>query len=232
MDLSKKDTAAYSYQLKEPPNKMGQKVNPISFRLETTDSSPEWQSSWYANKKNYSKFLLQDKKIRDFLQEKLYSAGIVAIRIERSGKRLKITLIVSRPGLVIGRGGKELQATKAQLQQLLGNRKQEIDIQVEEFKNTDLSAKLIAEKIAYQLTKRMSYRRIVNMAMERSMAAGAKGVKIVLAGRINGAEISRCEKFSQGKVPLSTIRSQIDYHQCPSLTRSGYIGVKVYLCLK
>lgn len=210
---------------------MGQKVNPISFRLETTDTSPEWQSSWYANKKNYSKFLLQDKKIRDFLQKKLYSAGIVAVRIERSNKEVKITLIVSRPGLVIGRGGKELEATKKQIQSILSNPKMEIDIQVEEFKNTDLSAKLIAEKIAYQLTQRMPYRRIVNSAMERAISAGAQGIKIILGGRINGAEISRREKFSQGKIPLSTIRSRIDYHQCPSLTRSGYIGIKVYLCL-
>ncbi len=210
---------------------MGQKVNPISFRLETVANSPEWQSSWYASKKDYPKLVLEDKLIRDFLQKKIYSAGIVAIRIERSTKKIKISLTVSRPGLVIGRGGKELEATKKDIQNLLSNRKLDIDIQVEEFKNTDLSAKLIAEKIAYQLTKRMPYRRIVNIAMERSISAGAKGVKIVLSGRINGAEISRREKFSQGKVPLSTIRTQIDYHQCPSLTRSGYIGVKVYLAL-
>ncbi|MBU3935731.1 30S ribosomal protein S3 [Patescibacteria group bacterium] len=210
---------------------MGQKVNPISFRLETGDNSPQWQSSWYANKINFPKFLIQDKKIRDFIQDRLYSAGIVAIRIERSTKSVKIKLIVSRPGLVIGRGGKELETTKKQIQALLKNSKQAIDIQVEEFKNTDLSAKLIAEKIAYQLTKRMPYRRVVTGAMERAVSAGAKGIKIVLSGRINGAEISRREKFSQGTVPLSTLRSQIDYHQCPSLTRSGYIGAKVYLCL-
>jgi len=210
---------------------MGQKVNPISFRLETSDNSPQWQSSWYANKINFPKFLIQDKKIRDFIQDRLYSAGIVAIRIERSTKSVKIKLIVSRPGLVIGRGGKELETTKKQIQALLKNSKQAIDIQVEEFKNTDLSAKLIAEKIAYQLTKRMPYRRVVTGAMERAISAGAKGIKIILSGRINGAEIGRREKFSQGTVPLSTLRSQIDYHQCPSLTRSGYIGVKVYLCL-
>jgi small subunit ribosomal protein S3 len=211
---------------------MGQKVNPISFRLETTDSSPEWQSSWYASKKDYPALLMQDKLIRDYLQDKLYSAGIVSVRISRSSKKVKITLIVSRPGLAIGRGGKELDNTKKQLQKILGSKsKQEIDIQVEEFKTVDLSAKLIAEKIAYQLSKRMPYRRAVNSAMERSISAGAKGIKIILGGRINGAEISRREKFSQGKVPLSTIRSQIDYYQCPSATRSGYIGVKVYLCL-
>ena len=212
---------------------MGQKVNPISFRLETTKLSPEWQSAWFADKKKYGPLLLQDKIIRSFLQNRLYSAGIVAIRIERSTKKLKIILVVSRPGLVIGRGGKELESVKKEIVKLLPRTpgKLNLDIQVEEFKQVDLSAKLIAEKIAYQLTKRMPYRRVVLSSMERSIAAGAKGIKIILSGRINGAEISRREKFYKGKVPLSTIRSKIDYYETPSLTRSGYIGVKVYLCL-
>ncbi len=212
---------------------MGQKVNPIGFRLEAVKNSPEWQSSWFANSKKYPVYLLEDKKIRDFLQKRIYSSGIVNIKIERSVKKIKITLVVSRPGLVIGRGGKELESLKKDIQKLLNkdSGKQSIEIQVEEFKHVDLSAKLIAEKIAYQLTKRMPYRRVVLSAIEKSMSAGAKGIKVILSGRINGAEISRREKFSQGKIPLSTIRSKIDYHECPSLTRSGYIGVKVYLCL-
>ena len=212
---------------------MGQKINPIAFRLETVKNSPEWLSSWYADKKLYPIFLMEDKKIRDFLQKKLYSAGIVAIRIERSVKKVKLILVVSRPGLVIGRGGKELEAIKKDVIKLIGTRggKQNIDIQVEEFKHADLSAKLIAEKIAFQLTKRMPYRRVVLSSVEKAMQSGAKGIKVILGGRINGAEISRQEKFSQGKVPLSTIKSKIDYAECPSLTRSGYIGVKVYLCL-
>lgn len=212
---------------------MGQKANPLGFRLETTSNSPEWQSSWYADKKRYPKFLLEDKKIRDYLQKKLYSAGIVAIRIQRSNKKIKLILIVSRPGLVIGRGGKELENIKKDIQKIIGKleNKLSIDIQVEEFKHSDLSAKLIAEKIAYQLAKRMPYRRAVLSAMEKSVSTGAKGIKIILSGRINGAEISRREKFSKGKVPLSTLKSNIDYFECPSLTRSGYIGVKVYLCL-
>jgi small subunit ribosomal protein S3 len=212
---------------------MGNKINPIAFRLETVKDSPEWLSSWYANKQKYPILLLEDKNIRDFIQKKLYSAGIVTTRIERSAKKLKLILVVSRPGLVIGRGGKELEALKKDIQKLIkkDSSKQNIDIQVEEFKLADLSAKLISEKIAFQLTKRMPYRRVVLSSMEKTMAAGAKGIKIILGGRINGAEISRREKFSQGKVPLSTIRSKIDYAECPSLTRSGYIGVKVYLCL-
>lgn len=211
---------------------MGQKVNPIGFRLETVKDSPEWQSSWFANSRKYSIYLLEDKKIRDYVQKRFASAGIVGIRIERSAKKIKVNLIVSRPGLVIGRGGKELENIKKQIQKISTkiNNKQNIEIQVEEFKNADLSAKLVAERIAYQLSKRMSYRRVVLSAIERSMSAGCKGVKIVLSGRINGSEIGRREKFSEGKVPLSTIKSKIDYHECPSLTRSGYIGVKVYLC--
>lgn len=212
---------------------MGQKVNPIGFRLEAVKNSPEWQSSWFANARKYPIFLLEDKNIRDFLQKKIYSAGIVNIKIERSVKKLKITIVVARPGLVIGRGGKELEILKKEIIKLLSKEsgKQSVEIQVEEFKHADLSAKLVAEKIAYQLTKRMPYRRVVLSAIEKSMSSGAKGVKIVLSGRINGAEIGRREKFSEGKIPLSTIRSKIDYHECPSLTRSGYIGVKVYLCL-
>ena len=212
---------------------MGQKVNPIGFRLETVKNSPEWQSSWFAKAPKYAVYLLEDKKIRDYIQKTFSSAGIVGIRIERSAKKIKVILIVSRPGLVIGRGGKELEILKKEIIKLLtkASGKQSVEIQVEEFKHADLSAKLVAEKIAFQLTKRMPYRRIVLSAIEKSISAGAKGVKVVLSGRINGAEIGRREKFSEGKIPLSTIRSKIDYFECPSLTRSGYIGVKVYLCL-
>ncbi len=212
---------------------MGQKVNPKGFRLGTTKETSVWQSSWFANKKEYSSLILEDKRLRDFIEKKLLSAGVVNTRIERFNKRIKITLVVSRPGLVIGRGGKELEALKKQLLKLLSKKsaKQSLDIQVEEFKSIDLSAKLVAEKIAFQIAKRMPYRRVVLSSMERSMSAGAKGVKVILSGRINGAEISRREKFSQGKVPLSTLKSNIDYFECPSLTRSGYVGVKVFLCL-
>lgn len=212
---------------------MGQKVNPLSYRLKTSSTAPEWMSSWYADKKKYKDLLLEDYKIRQALEKKLASAGIINIRIERSAKKIKITLVVSRPGLVIGRGGKELETTKNLVQKFLTkqNSKTNIDIQVEEFKNTDLSAKLIAEKISYQLAKRMPYRRVVLGVMEKAMIAGVKGIKVQLGGRINGAEISRREKFHQGRVPLSTIKAKIDYAEVPCLTRSGYIGVKVYLCL-
>jgi len=210
---------------------MGQKVNPIGFRLETIKDTHQWQSSWYADKSKYASFLLEDKKIRDFVQKKIGSSGIVSIRIERSTKKIKVILLVSRPGLVIGRGGKDLEVLKKDIQKIIAknNKKINVEIQVEEFKHADLSAKLVAEKIAFQLSKRMPYRRVVLSAIEKAMFSGAKGVKVVLSGRINGAEIGRKEKFSEGKIPLSTIKSKIDYHECPSLTRSGYIGVKVYI---
>jgi len=213
---------------------MGQKVNPHGFRLATTKDAPTWTSSWFAKKGNYAVLVLQDKKIRDYLEKRLVSSGVVTIKIERFNKKMKITMIVSRPGLVIGRGGKELESIKKELIKFIpkvNGKHQQLDIQVEEFKAVDLSSKLVAEKIALQIAKRMPYRRVVLGSMEKCMTAGAKGVKIILSGRINGAEISRTEKFSQGKVPLSTIKSRIDYHECPSATRSGYVGVKVYLCL-
>ncbi len=212
---------------------MGQKINPISFRLKTHPHSQEWLSSWYASKSKYKKILLEDYKLREMLQKRLNSAGVVSIRIERSTKKIKLILVVSRPGLVIGRGGKELENLKNEVQKITHKKgvKTSIDIQVEEFKNVDLSAKLIAEKISYQLAKRMPYRRVVLNAIEKAMTAGVKGIKVILSGRINGAEISRREKFHQGQVPLSTIKARIDYAEVPCLTRSGYIGVKVYLCL-
>jgi small subunit ribosomal protein S3 len=212
---------------------MGQKINPTGFRLETLDTNPQWQSAWFASPQTYPLYLIEDKKIRDFVQKKFNSAGIVAINILRSAKKVKVVLIVARPGLVIGRGGKELEGLKKDLEKLASRKlgKTAIELQVEEFKHPDLSAKLVAEKIAYQLAKRMPYRRVVLSAMDKSMVEGAKGVKVILGGRINGAEISRREKFSLGIMPLSTIKSRIDYHETPSLTRSGYIGVKVFLCL-
>lgn len=212
---------------------MGQKINPTGFRLETLESNPQWQSAWFAKPELYPLYLIEDKKIRDFVQKKFNSAGIVGINILRSSKKVKVVLMVARPGLVIGRGGKELEGLKKDLEKLAAKSlgKTSIELQVEEFKHPDLSAKLVAEKIAFQLAKRMPYRRVVLSAMDKSMTEGAKGVKVILGGRINGAEISRREKFSLGVMPLSTIKSRIDYFETPSLTRSGYIGVKVYLCL-
>lgn len=212
---------------------MGQKVNPTIFRLAKTKLGKTWKSSWFADSKSYPKMILEDEKIRNHIEKKYYFAGVVDIIIKRSSNRIKIILIVSRPGLVIGRGGKELDSLKVDLSRMLSSvsKNKNIDIQVEEFKTPDLSAKLVVDKIAYQLKKRMPYRKVVLGAIDRAMSAGALGIKIVLSGRINGAEISRREKFARGKVALSTIDSNIDYYEAPSATRSGYIGIKVYINL-
>lgn len=210
---------------------MGQKVNPLSFRLEIKNSRHKWLSRWYAPKGKYRHLLLEDLKIREFLNQRLITAGLAQVQIQRLNKKLKIILTTTRPGLVIGRGGKGLEDLKKDLNKIvtLEDSGKNFEIQVEELKNPDSSAKLIAEKIAYQLNRRFPYRRVVNNAMEKAISSGALGIKIILAGRINGAEISRTEKFSIGPIPLSTLRIHIDYYEKPALTRSGYIGIKVFL---
>jgi len=210
---------------------MGQKVNPIGFRLAAWKGPFRWASQWFVSKKEYPKLILEDLKIRQFLEKRLSLAGLVNVKIERLRNQIKITLQVARPGVVIGRGGKGLEELKKQLSLLVGEGKggKNLEIEVEEVRNADLSAKLVAEWIAVQLEKRMPYRRVVNKAMDRVMAAGAKGVKVVLSGRIGGVEIARVEKFYRGPVPLGTIRAKIDYAERPALTRSGYVGVKVYI---
>ncbi len=205
---------------------MGQKVNPTSFRLGIKDT---WKSRWFADKKTYQKFLLEDVKLRSALMKRLRLAGINRVDIERSLKSMHLTLYVTRPGIVIGRGGTGMEELKKFILQTLGRAETKIDIRVEEVKNPELSAYLLAARIAEQLEQRMPYRRVVNKAMERVIQAGAKGVKIALAGRIAGAEISRREKFHLGTIPLQTLRANIDYASMPSLTRSGYIGVKTWI---
>lgn len=211
---------------------MGQKVNPISYRI---GNLLTWSSRWYADEKSYAQNLLEDKKIRDFLEEHLKAAGLVNIEIERSINTIKVILHVSRPGVVIGRGGTNLEQLKMDLAKLLKinlsdpkGRKLVID-NIVEVKKPDLSAKLVGERIIDQLLKRYPARRAVMQALERSMNAGAKGIKIVLAGRIGGAEIGRKEKYVQGTVPTQTLRADIDYAEAPAKTKSGYVGVKVWI---
>lgn len=213
--------------------KMGQKVNPVSFRL---PQSREWKSRWFsADKKQYQKILLEDIKIRRFLMKRLRLAGITQVQIERSINKMKIILHVSRPGVVIGRGGTGLELLKKELCKMISIIQPEKNLEIEavEIKNPDLEAFLVATRIAEQLAKRLPYRRVVNKAIENVMAAGAKGVKIVLSGRVAGAEISRQEKFGDkgksGNVPSQTLRANIDYASVPALTRSGFVGVKVWI---
>lgn len=210
---------------------MGQKVNPIGFRLGVKGSPFFWKSQWFVGKRDYQKFIIEDLAIREFLDKRLQLAGLIETKIERLKNQVKITIQVSRPGVVIGRGGKGLEELKKQLVKIVSipEAEKNIEIDVEEVKNPDLSARFVAERIAVQIERRMRYRRVVNKAMDQVMAVGALGVKVVLAGRIAGVEVSRVEKFSRGKVPLSSIRANIDYAERPALTRSGYVGVKVYI---
>ena len=212
---------------------MGQKVNPLSFRMPYLK---EWKSRWFsADKKQYQKNLLDDIKIRKFLLNKLRLAGVAQVQIERSINKMKIILFVSRPGVVIGRGGTGLELLKKELCQIVTMAQPEKNLEIEavEVKNPDLVAYLVAQRIAEQLEKRLPYRRVVNRAIENVMASGAKGVKIVLSGRIAGAEISRREKFGDkgktGNIPAQTLRADIDFASAPALTRSGFIGVKVWI---
>lgn len=207
---------------------MGQKINPISFRLGNLYT---WSSTWFADKKNYRKVLLEDVALRKYLMGKLKMAGIVGVKIERSINKIKIILQVTRPGVVIGRGGSGLEELKKNLAERISlpDPQKNLEISPEEVKNPDISAVFVAQRITEQLEKRMSHRYICKKAIEKAMASGAKGIKIALAGRINGAEIARKEKFYAGSLPLQTIRAKIDYASVPALTRSGYIGVKVWI---
>ncbi len=210
---------------------MGQKVNPVAYRLEIEESPFEWKSRWYANKEDYQKLALEDYKVRRLLGEELRYAGLVTTKILRLKNKIKIVLQVSRPGVVIGRGGSGLRELKNKLVNLIDipDPEKNIEIEVDEVKNAELSAKLVAERIARGLERGRHYRRSVNRAIEAVRNAGAEGVRVVLSGRIAGVEVSRVEKFDWGNVPLSTLRANIDYYQEPALTKSGYVGVKVYI---
>lgn len=209
---------------------MGQKVHPNGFRL---GNYTTWTSMWFSDKKNYKGNVLSDFKLRKHLEEKLKGAGVVEIEIERSITTLKITLHVSRPGVVIGRGGANLEQVKKEVEAVLRKLKADprvkVEIRVEEVKEPDLSAKLVMERMADQLAKRYPHRRAALQAIEKVMGAGAKGVKIALSGRIGGAEIARNEKYAQGSVPTQTLRANIDYFEGPAYTKSGYVGIKVWI---
>lgn len=211
---------------------MGQKVNPVGFRVGRTTS---WKSRWFASGQNYKNFLIEDVKIRKALMNRLSLAGITGVEIERLPKSMVITVAVSRPGVVIGRGGSGIEDLKKFITSLLreGTKSKsqniKVDLRVSEVKNPELSAYLVAERIAGDLERRIPHRRSITKAMERVMAARAGGIKIVLGGRINGAEISRVEKFHQGSVPTQTLREDIDYAERPALTKRGYVGVKVWI---
>ncbi len=211
---------------------MGQKVNPIGFRMGTFYP---WKSRWFSDDKNYKKNLIEDITLRKALMQKLKLAGVDLIEIERLPKSMVVIMTVSRPGVVIGRGGTGIEDVKKFIVNVLEKARGKkvgdikIDLRVNEVKNPDLSAYLVAGRIASDLERRMPHRKVVAKTMERVMQSGALGIKIVLAGRIQGAEISRTEKYHKGSVPSQTLREDIDYAQVPAMTKRGYVGVKVYI---
>ena len=215
---------------------MGQKINPTGFRI---GSFYGWKSRWFIETSKYKDYLLEDIKIRRTIMDKLKLAGITDVEIERLPKSLVIVLTVSRPGVVIGRGGSGLEEVKKKILETISairgqsvaklSKDVKIDLRVNEIKDPELSAYLVASRVVSDLERRMPYRRVMAKTMERVMQAGALGVKIVLSGRIGGAEISRTEKYHQGSVPAQTMRENIDYAQIPALLKRGYVGVKVYI---
>jgi small subunit ribosomal protein S3 len=210
---------------------MGQKVNPVGFRVGTY---LPWKSRWFVDDNNYKDYLIEDITLRKALMNKLKLAGITEVEIERLPKSMVIILTVSRPGVVIGRGGSGIEEVKKFIIQIIekikgkkvGNIK--IDLRVNEVKDPELSSFLVASRIASDLERRMPHRRVIAKTIERVMQAGALGVKIVLAGRIAGAEISRREKYHKGSVPSQTMRENIDYAQVPALLKRGYVESKFY----
>ncbi|NBW86268.1 MAG: 30S ribosomal protein S3 [Planctomycetia bacterium] len=202
---------------------MGQKVHPIGFRTGITEP---WKSRWYASKKDFRDLLLEDVRVRKFLKTKYRAAAIPKVEIERTRDEVKVILHSARPGVIIGRKGQEVDRLQDELQELLGRR---VNLKVEEVGHPEIQAQLIAEDIADQLSKRAAFRRTLKRALETTMGAGAKGVKIQLSGRLGGAEMSRCEKAIAGSMPLSTLRAKIDYGFCEAPTAQGNIGVQVWV---
>jgi len=203
---------------------MGQKVNPISFRLQV---NKEWRSRWFAPKRDFAAFLAQDLKVRDSIEKRFSTrATINKIDIERSPNLTTVTIHTAKAGVVIGRGGAGVQELKAEIEKIM---QMPVRINIEEVKRPELAAKLVAENIARQLERRINFRRAVKMSAQNTMNAGAKGVRIQVSGRLNGAEMSRREKVSEGSVPLHTLRADIDYHLAKAQTPAGTIGVKVWI---
>jgi len=202
---------------------MGQKVNPVGFR---TGIMIGWKSRWYASKREFGELLVEDQKIRKFIKDKYRYAGLPKIEIERTRDEVKVVMFAARPGIIIGRKGQEVERLQAELQELVGRR---INIKIEEIARPEIQAQLVAEDIAEQLAKRASFRRTMKRAMEQTMEAGAKGIKIQLAGRLGGSEMARREKQSAGSIPLSTLRAKIDYGFTEAKTAQGHIGVQVWV---
>ena len=202
---------------------MGQKINPIGFRLALNRN---WASRWYANNKNFSTMLLEDIKVREHLKTRLAHAAVSRVVIERPAKNARITVYSARPGVVIGKKGEDIESLKGELQRMLGV---PVHVNIEEVRKPELDAQLIADSIAQQLQKRIMFRRAMKRAITNAMRLGAQGIKIMSAGRLNGIEIARTEWYREGRVPLHTMRADIDYGTSEAKTSYGVIGIKVWV---
>ena len=203
---------------------MGQKINPIGFRLAVNRN---WSSRWYANNRQFAPMLADDIKVREFLKKKLAHASVGRVVIERPAKDARITIYSARPGVVIGKKGEEIESLKAQLRKIMGVN--QVHVNIEEIRKPEVDAQLIADSIAQQLEKRIMFRRAMKRAMQNAMRLGAQGIKIMSAGRLNGIEIARTEWYREGRVPLHTLRADIDYGVGEAKTTYGVIGIKVWV---
>ena len=203
---------------------MGQKVSPHGLRVGVIK---DWDSKWYADKKNFADYLVEDNKVREYVKKKLYVAGVSKVLIERAAEnKMRVIVLTAKPGMVIGRSGDGIEVLKADLKKMTGK---EIEISIEEVRRAELDAQLTAESIAQALERRISFRRAMKQAIGRTMKAGAKGIKVMVSGRVGGAEIARSEKYSEGNVPLHTLRADIDYGFAEADTTYGKLGVKVWI---
>jgi small subunit ribosomal protein S3 len=202
---------------------MGQKIHPTGFRLAVTRN---WSSRWYANSKNYGATLGEDIRVREYLKRKLSHASVARITIERPAKNARITIHSARPGVVIGKKGEDIETLRADLRKMMGS---DVGLNIEEIRKPEIDAQLVAESIAQQLEKRIMFRRAMKRAMQNAMRLGAQGIKVMSAGRLNGAEIARSEWYREGRVPLHTLRADIDYGFAEARTTYGKIGIKVWV---
>ncbi len=202
---------------------MGQKVNPHGLRIGIIK---DWDTKWYADNSDFSEYLIEDVEVRNFIKKKLFIAGIARIEIERAANKLKINVHTAKPGLVIGKGGSGIEELRKSIEKMTGKN---VLINITEIKMPEINAQLVAENIASQLEKRISYRRAMKQAMQRTMKMGGKGIKTQVSGRLNGAEIARTEHYNEGNIPLQTLRADIDYGFAEADTTYGKIGVKVWI---
>ena len=202
---------------------MGQKVNPIGFRVGV---NRDWESVWFAKKHNYGKLLIEDYKIREYIRKNIVNSGVSQIKIERTNKKCIISIHTSRPGFVIGKKGSDIDKIKKKLSKISST---EVSLNIKEIKKPELNAYLVAENIAQQLVKRISYRRAMKRAMQSALRLGARGIRVCISGRLGGNEIARSEWLREGSVPLHTLRADVDYAEAEALTTYGIIGIKVWI---